>query len=140
MPNSKCRSCGLVNMASDTICRRCQADIVIKPKRSDNRGPRASAGRSTQRLWSLLALVITGAVAWYLYKGVERSYEQVQANEAVRTSAQANQGPAPLGRTQYDQQRAGQYGNAVQSSQGLNSSRQHTDEINKLMGKGPANK
>ncbi len=137
MPNSKCPGCGLVNTASDKFCRRCEAEIYVYKGKTRDKGPGDAARRSSP-LWTLLIITLIGAGAWYLYKGVERSFGQVQDVNGVAQQPKAN--PAPLSRTQYDQQRAGQYGNAVQGSQGLNASQQHTNEINKLMDHGTANK
>jgi len=81
---------------------------------------------------------VISAAAWYLYKGVEKSFEEVQ--DVNRVAQQPKPNPAPLSRTEYDQQRAGQSGNAVKGSQGINAGQQHTNEINQLMKPGPANK
>jgi hypothetical protein len=139
MPNSKCSHCGLVNTSSDFECRRCQS-ALHKNLSTRDKGPRDAARRSSP-LWTLLIITVICAGAWYLYKGVEKSFEQVQADDVHRVAQQPKANPAqPLSRTEYDQQRAGQSGNAVQGSQGINASQQHTAEINKLMNRGTANK
>jgi hypothetical protein len=138
MPNSKCSHCGLVNSPSDFECRRCQS-ALHKNLSSRDKGPRDAARRSSP-LWTLLIITLICAGAWYLYKGIEKSFEQVQADDINRVAQQPKPNNPPLSRTQYDQQRAGQSGNAVQGSQGLNASQQHTGEINKLMKPASANK
>jgi len=138
MSSPKCPSCGLVNQLSDSFCRRCQSEINIRKHRAGVLGPREAARRSSPLL-SLLALAVIGGAVYYVYNGMEKSVEQVQVNDAKRTANQAKQ-DSGLSRSQYDQQRAGQYGSAIQSSQGLNASQQHTNEINQLINRGTANK
>jgi hypothetical protein len=138
MPNSKCSHCGLVNTPSDFECRRCQYKLH-KNLSTRDKGPREAARRSSP-LWTLLIITVISAGSWYLYKGVERSFEQVQSDDLNRVAQQPKMTGPPLSRTQYDQQSAGRSGNAVQASQGLNASQQHTGEINKLMNPGSANK
>ncbi len=121
----------MVNHASEAFCRRCHLELNVKRSRPVV-SPKDAAKRSSP-IWSLLALTLVGAAVWYIYTGMEKSVAQVQANDAKRVANQAKDPSAGLTRTQYDQQRAGQYGNAIQSSQGLNASQAHTNEINQLM-------
>ena len=139
MSSSKCSSCGLVNLSSDHFCRRCQAEININKPKGKPIGPRDAARRSSP-FYSLLALTLVGAAGWYIYHGMERSVEQVQANDQKRIANQVKQNPEGLSRTQYDQQRAGQYGNAIQNSPGLSASQSHTNQINQLINRPTANK
>ena len=138
MPNSKCSHCGLVNSPSDFECRRCQSQLH-KNLSTRDKGPREAARRSSP-LWTLLIITVISAGSWYLYIGIEKSFEQVGADDVNRVAQQPKPNNPPLSRTQYDQQGSGQYGNAVQGSQSLNASQQHTNEINKLMNRGSANK
>jgi hypothetical protein len=130
MNSNKCRSCHLVNAANDDVCRRCGETLgrttVVKKLKHGH------PGRS-MRVWPLLAVAALG-YAVYLFSN---SGSQNTPNLSTQTNKPqpANNRPveAPLSRTQYDQQRAGQFGTAVKEAPGLSESRRHTDEINKLM-------
>ena len=74
-----------------------------------------------------------GAAGYYIYLGVVKSYEDVAATDDKRIATERKEAPPGLTRTEYDKRKAVQYGNAVSNSQGLATSQQHTNEINKLM-------
>jgi len=96
-----------------------------------NAGPRAAAKRFS--IWPWLLILAAGGVGYYLYSGVAASYQNVSAIDNKRVATEQKDAPPGLSRTEYDNRRAGQYGNAVSNSQGLATSQQHTNEINKLM-------
>ena len=132
MHSEKCNYCSLVNLASDTVCRRCGHELSVGNRKSNApRSPREAA-KSGSWLYTILFLTLIGGVAYYLFSGVEKSYSDVKASEANRISAQPKQ-QAGLSRSEMDKQRAGQYGNAVQNSPGLATSQKHNEEIKQLM-------
>lgn len=128
MTSYKCTHCGLVNAAWDRACRRC--GYLLTPSKQSG-DPRNAKGSSF--LYMLLAATLIGGAVYYVYNGFEKSFDRVKADEANRLAAQPKQAPMPLARSEYDQQRAEPYKNAVANSPGLAVSKQHTDEINKLM-------
>jgi len=78
-------------------------------------------------------LLAAGGVGYYFYQGILRSYEDIATTDDKRVATERKDAPPGLTRTEYDNRRAGQYGSAVANSPGLNTSQQHTNEINKLM-------
>ena len=75
------------------------------------------------------------AVVYYFYSGVQTSVDQISADESKRVASQ----PAPkpeqqgLSRTQYDQQRAGTYADAVRNSSSLNAHQQRVQDTEKAV-------
>ena len=132
MRSEKCKQCGLVNSVGSSACKRCGSDLVDRGlRRTRAAGPREAARRFS--LWPLILLLGAGGVGYYLYEGVQSSYQNVAATDDKRVATERKDAPPGLTRTEYDNRRAGQYGDAVANSQGLNTSQQHTNEINKLM-------
>jgi hypothetical protein len=72
---------------------------------------------------------------YYFYSGTQSSIEKVNADEAQRVASQPAERPVTpgLSRTQYDQQKAGTYGNAVKNSSSLAAHQQHIDDSQKIM-------
>ncbi len=133
MKVNKCRHCGLVNAAHDTFCRRCDDELGVKGRNGEVlRGPRAAA-KSSSWFYTILFLGLVCAAAAYLFTGVEKSYDEIRSNDANRIATEHKDNPTGLSRTQYDQKRAGQYGNAIQNSPGLATSQKHNEEIKQLM-------
>ena len=134
MNRIKCGRCELVNLASDLYCRRCGEEIGRKGSQSRSpRGPHEAAKKSSW-LYTLLFLALVGGVAYYLFSGFEKSYNDVKANDVNRIASQSKQQPEGLtSRSETDQKRAGQYKNAVQNSSGLAESQKHNEEVKKLM-------
>ena len=134
MNRTKCSRCGLVNLVSDLSCRRCGHEN--RPKNSYNSSPMSprEAAKRSSFLWTALFLALIGGAAYYLFYGFERSLNEVNGTDANRVAEQqANKPSAPLSRTEYEHQRAGQYGNAVQNSPGLAESQKRLNETKKLM-------
>lgn len=132
MRSEKCKKCGLVNSVGSTGCKRCGSDLVGRAHNSRRAaGPRDAAKKFS--LWPWILLLAVGGVAYYLYHGVEQSYQNVATTDDKRVATERKDAPPGLSRTEYDSRRAGQYGSAVANSPGLNTSQQHTNEINKLM-------
>lgn len=128
MNSIKCNNCGLQNFASDTECRRCRSSIVPAAHKRKEKTPRRFS------VWSLLMIAAVLAVVYYFYTGVENSVGEVEMNETRRLSSQpAPQATQGLSRTQYDQQRAGHYGDAVKNSQSLNAHQKRVEETEKAV-------
>ncbi|MBV9240951.1 MAG: hypothetical protein JO314_02990 [Acidobacteria bacterium] len=122
----------MVNSVGSQACKRCGSGLLATGGgRAATKGPRAAAGKFS--LWPWIILLAIGAVGYYLYQGVQRSYENVAATDDKRVATERKDAPPGLTRSEYDNRRAGQYGNAVSNSAAIANSQQHTDEINKLM-------
>jgi hypothetical protein len=92
------------------------------------------AAKSNSWLSTLVLLAILAGAAYYLFSGVEKSYDNVKATEKNRPGAQANKPIDTLGtRSQFEQQQKQNYKTAIQNSQGLQLSQKHTEETQKLM-------
>lgn len=134
MNKIKCTKCGLVNIESDYDCRRCGHDMGTRFMVSSQRiGPREAA-KSSSWLYTLLFLALILGGAYYVFSGVERSYEDVKKVENSRPGAQVNQAvDSPGTRSQFEQQQKHNYKTAIQNSQGLAESQRRTEETQKLM-------
>lgn len=131
MESIKCSQCQLINLPSVFRCRRCGHVIGI-PEPDRIPGPRERSNGISSWLYTVLALALIVAAAAYVYQGFEKSFNQIQANEAKRTAKQANTQPA-LSRSQFEKQQVGHYGTAIQNSNGLAQSQKHVEEVEKLM-------
>jgi hypothetical protein len=100
--------------------------MLSRPKAQSSVRPRIS-------LVSLLAFAVLAYLAYYMFGGFEQSLERVNSAEANRMAMQAKDNPNNLSRSQYDRQRAGQYGGAVQNSNSLAEARSHNEEVRQLM-------
>lgn len=133
MDRIKCRNCDFVNFATDYQCRRCGNGLGQKAAQSSSgRSPRQAAKESSS-FYTIVGVLIAIAIGAYFYSGVQKSVNTVQANDQNRLASQANQKSEPLSRTEYDQKRAGQYGNAIQDSPGIAASQKRLAEQQKLM-------
>lgn len=134
MTRIKCRSCGLVYVSTDIICRRCGSETGNRNGLTNSpKGPREAAKKSSW-LYTLLFLSVFVLVADYLYTGVKKSFEEVGLGEpASLTRPQSTMPNVARTRNDEEQRRAGQYGNAIQKSSGLAESQKHSDEVNKLI-------
>lgn len=134
MNRIKCPHCGLVNAVSDGYCRRCGCETAPNTNASRNRkGPRAEA-KSSSWLYTLLFVAAVGGGAYYIFTGVEKSYDKVQSNNASRISSQARPQTAGLSaRDEYEQKRKGAYKSALQNNPSFTASDQRLAEANKLM-------
>lgn len=100
------------------------------------RSPRQAAKESSS-FYTIVALAIIGAIAAYFFFGIQKSVDQVSANDNKRIASQANQKAEPLSRTEYDQKRTDPYKNAIQTSPGLAESQKRLEETQKLMSPPP---
>ncbi len=134
MNKLKCRRCGLVNASTDTSCRRCGEETGGRRISSNARQSPREAAKKSSWIYTLLFLAVVISAASYLFKGFEKSYDEVNANELNRPQSQPKpktDGHGP--RAEEEQKRTGAYKNAVQKSSGLAESQKHVDETNKLM-------
>lgn len=127
MSSVKCKNCSLINFANEEFCRRCESLL--------NSPSKASLGRKDKspRSFSFLKLaVIVGVIgaAYYIYSG---SQAPAQGNNASQRPSQATPQPAGLSRTQYDQQRAGNFANNIKDNPSFEAKRQHDEETQKVM-------
>lgn len=130
MSSNKCKNCGIVNAVYDRLCRRCGCVLHSKSRSVSGR----EGSKVSSFLYTLLALTMLGGAAYYLVNGFEKSFDQVKENELKRLAAQPKVSPAPLtSRTEYDQQRAEPYKNAVANSPDLSASQKHNDQVKQLM-------
>lgn len=130
MNPNKCRNCHLVNHASQLVCRRCGFEFAA-PEQPIRRGPREQARRGFP-----YSIIVVGAVIaffMYVYSGIQNEMSQIEMNEAKRAATAPKVNQPPLSRTQEDQQRAGQFKNAVQSAPALAQSQKRLAETEKLM-------
>jgi hypothetical protein len=129
MNSIKCKNCGLSNFSTDVECRRCGNSFLKTAKTKKENTPNRFS------LSSLLMIAVVLGLVYYFYSGAQDSIEKVNANDAKRVAAQPQERPVTpgLSRTQYDQQKAGTYGNAVKNSSSLAAHQQHVDESKKMM-------
>jgi hypothetical protein len=79
-------------------------------------------------------VVLIGGAAYYLFSGIEKSYDQIKADERKATAVPANQKAEPLtSRAESDQKRTQPFKNSIQNSPGLTAAANHTAETQKLM-------
>ena len=131
MNKIKCTKCGLVNLAEDYDCRRCGHDMGTRFANSSQRiGPREAA-KSSSWLYTLVFLALIGGVAYYLFSGVEKSYDDVKVSETKRMAS----GPTDSAstRTEFQQQQKQNYKTAISNSQGLAESQKHNEEVKQMM-------
>lgn len=132
MSNSKCGSCGLVNLSSDFSCRRCGHIFASSPARPPVGGQRP--GRVRSLFYTLLALALVGYGGSFVYNGLMRSFNEVEANDANRIATQSKQEAELLGnRDEGDKLRADRSGNAVKDAPALAESTRHNNEIKKAL-------
>ena len=131
MNKIKCTNCGLVNLASDYDCRRCGHDMGTRFMTSSQRiGPREAA-KSSSWLYTLLFLALIGGAAYYIFSGVEKSYDDVKVNETKRQASPPTDGLST--RSEYEQRQKQNYKTAVQDSPNLKESQKHNEDVQKLM-------
>lgn len=132
MQGNKCKNCGLVNLSSDKVCRRCSRFVDGSGSSgSDVLSPREAAKRSSS-LYTLLVLTVIAAGVYYLYSEIGRSFEKVNTVEADRIATQPQ--PAPLTtRSEADKQRTQSFKTAIQNSPGIAQTDKRLAETKKLM-------
>jgi hypothetical protein len=129
MNSIKCKNCGLSNFPTDLECRRCGFSFSKTLKPTKEKTP------SSFSIWSLLPLLVIGAVAYYFYAGTAESIDKVNANEANRVASQPADRPLLPGasRTEYDRQKSQSYADAVRGSKSLADHNKRVQESEKAM-------
>ena len=86
-------------------------------------------------IWSVVMIAVVTGLVYYVYNGVQAEMDEINEHEAKRVASQPAERPvAPIrSRSQYDRQRAGQYGNAVANSASLEAHQQHIKDTQKAM-------
>ena len=69
----------------------------------------------------------------YIYSGIQHELSEIDMNEAKRVATAPAANRPGFSRTQQDQQRVGQFKNAVQNASALASSQKRLTETEKLM-------
>src|SRR2546430_1936124 len=113
MSSIKCKNCGLSNFANATVCVRCDHFLTQSSNAKISKDPPRIS------FVALLAFTIVGVILYYAWGGFQESMEQVNSNDANRIAIQSQDKYAGLPRTEYDRQRAGGSGTAVQNSNSL---------------------
>ena len=126
MSSNKCKKCGLTNFAYDDACRRCDTLLLPKPKPKAKTPRRFSFG-------SLLIIAFAAGFAFYLYQSMQKSADDVYADELKRIEEQKKDKTAGLSRSEYEKQRTGTYFEAVKSSNSLSAHNEHIAETQKAM-------
>ncbi len=131
MNKIKCTKCGLVNLAEDYDCRRCGHDMGTRFMTSSQRiGPREAA-KSGSWFSTLVIVAVLGGGAYYLFSGVEKSYDDVKVSETKRMASAPTDSLST--RTEYQQQQKQNYKTAISNSQGLAESQKHNEDVKQLM-------
>jgi ribosomal protein L40E len=124
MSSIRCKYCGLTNFVDAVVCKRCGNP----PWRPEAKKPPVRFS-----FYTLLVFAIVGVVIYYAIGGFESSMSKVNADEASRQAVQQRDDPNGLPRSEYDKQRAGQYGGAVRNSNSLNEAQKHNEELKKAI-------
>src|SRR5215216_5377113 len=124
MSSIKCKNCGLKNFAYENACKRCGEPFHLSAKSKSVRPRRFS-------LSSLLIIAFVGGFAYYANYGLQSSADDIYAKELKRLEEQKQDKTAGLSRTQYEKQRSGTYGAAVQNSNSIAAHNDHLRETEK---------
>src|SRR5687767_3396060 len=126
MSSIKCKNCGLKNFPHEAACNRCGEPFLFKSRSKSSHPRRFSFS-------SLLMIALVCGIGYYAYDGVQSSTDDIYANELKRLEEQKQDKTAGLSRTQYEKQRAGTYGAAVQNSNSIEAHNEHLRETEKAM-------
>ena len=126
MSSNKCKNCGLTNFAYDDTCRRCGSPFAPKPKTKQRKPRRFSFS-------SLLIVVFVAGFAYYAYYGLQQSADDVYASEKKRIEEQKKDKTAGLSRSEFEKQRSGTYGTAVQGSNSFAAHNERIQQTQKAM-------
>ncbi|CAN5490927.1 hypothetical protein BH10ACI2_BH10ACI2_03980 [soil metagenome] len=134
MNKLKCRNCGLVNASSDATCRRCGEEMDKRRLLTNSRQSPREAAKKSSWIYTILFLAIAISAASYLFKGVEKSYDEVNAIELNRAKTQPKKPVNGLStREEFEHQQTASYSNSMKRASGLSESQKHVDETKKLM-------
>ena len=124
MSSIRCKYCGLTNFADAVICKRCGNQL----RRPDKRKPPVRFS-----FYSLLVFAVVGVIVYYAIGGFENSFDKVNADEANQKALQRKDNPNGLSKSEYERQRAVQYGGAVRNSNSLSEADKHNQELKRAM-------
>ena len=127
MSSIKCQNCGLTNFVHEDSCRRCRSSLVRQANKRKAKRPRRFS------IWSFVIVALVGGFAYYAYYGLQKSADEVYANEMKRIEQQKTDKSAGLSRTEYEKSRTTAYGSAIQNSNSLAAHTQHIQDTEKLM-------
>jgi hypothetical protein len=109
MKSLKCNGCGLVNLASDAVCRRCKqvmSEIPLSPVNFQARMPVPQNGFSFFPFAMVAVLAVAGmGVVYAVYRSVSGKHDQQAA--AVGKNLEA---VTPVPRPTFDPQQVQEYG------------------------------
>ena len=125
MNSIKCKKCSVMNFSDAVVCARCGAYLLRMSSEKEKPKLRFSFA-------ALLAFAIVGAILYYIYDGLQKSMDEVNAREANRTAVQPRQTPSGLTRTESERQHSSQVGTAIQNSNSLSQTQKHNEEIRKM--------
>ena len=123
----RCNNCGLTNFAYEDRCKRCRQSLIEQKSKKRAKQPRRFS------IWSLVIVALVGGFAYYAYNGIQKSTDELYANEMKRIDQQKTDKTAGLSRSEYEKQRTGTYGSAIQNSNSFAAHNQHIKDTEKLM-------
>src|SRR4030095_14028612 len=95
MSSIKCQNCGLFNFEYDDTCRRCGSSLIRQTNKSKARRPRRFS------IWSFVIVALVAGFAYYAYYGLQKSADEINANEAKRLAEQKKDKNGGLSRSEY---------------------------------------
>ncbi len=125
MSSVRCKHCGLSNFPHEDECTRC-GNWLSKPKKHDKPPRRFS-------FFSLIAFAVVGVIVYYAFSDFQKSMDQINKNEAERIATEAKDNPNRLSKSEYERQRAAQFGSAVKNSNNLSEAQKHNNETQKAL-------
>ena len=123
----RCKNCGLTNFSYEERCKRCRSFLAEQAAKRKEKRPRRFS------IWSFVIVAMVGGFAYYAYSGIQKSTEEVYANDMTPIEDEKKNKNAGLSRTEYEKQRTGSYASAVQNSNSLAAQNQHIQDTEKLM-------
>lgn len=124
MGSIRCKYCGLTNFADAFVCKRCGNQL----KRPEKQKPPVRFS-----FYALLSFAVVAVIVYYSIGGFENAFNKVDFDEARQQSIKKAENPNNLSRTELDQQRSTQIGNAVRNSSSLSQANSHNDELKKAI-------
>lgn len=127
MNSTKCKACGLSNFPNEPNCRRCGGNLY---------GSGSASANTSFSFGRYLPLVIVAGIigaGYYFYTGSNDKVEQTNMNEAHKITVQKPDDSQGLSRTEYDQRRAANVGDAIKQNPGLEAQKKQQEETQRIM-------